>query len=139
VQKYLLQLPFLYFYPVQTFTKQERLCRAEEIDNLFISGDTLMCSPFRAVWLLSDKKQENPAQILIVAPKRNIAKAVDRNKIKRMIREAYRMNKATFYEALTPTKKHMQFALIYQLEKIVTYSVIVEKIKLVLLRLSKKI
>jgi len=133
------QRPFLYFYPVQTFTKQERLCRPEEIDNLFTSGKKLVCSPFLIVWLLSDKKQETSAQVLIVAPKRNIAKAVDRNKIKRMIKKAYRINKDAFYKALSPTKKQMQFALIYQLKEIVTYSVIEEKIKLVLLRLSKKI
>ena len=110
----------------------------KKIELLFRLGEK-KSSGFFECRCLSSSDDEGVFRFVVVAPKKNFPRAVDRNKIKRMIREAYRINKATFYEALHSTNTHMQFALIYQLEEIVAYSVIEEKIKLVLLRLSKKI
>jgi ribonuclease P protein component len=77
-----------------TFKKEERLCSKKLIEELFHNGSSFLLYPFRIVWLVHPLPAEVPAQVLINAPKRRFKKAVDRNLIKRRIREAYRLNKS---------------------------------------------
>lgn len=97
----------------QTFKKEERLCSKKIIKTLFESGSSLTVHPFRLVWLKTALKTKYPVQITISVPKKNIAKAVDRNKIKRQIRECYRKNKNILYEYLYNKDKQYAMALIY--------------------------
>lgn len=76
-----------------TFHKEERLCSSRLIDMLFSSGDRSTGSfPVRLVWCFLPDSEPVGVQVLISAPKRNFKHAVDRNRIKRQIREFYRMN-----------------------------------------------
>lgn len=76
-----------------TFSKDERLCSSKLIDRLFADGNRqISVFPVRLVWLLADDIEG--VQILISAPKRNFHHAVDRNRIKRQIREFYRTQSA---------------------------------------------
>jgi ribonuclease P protein component len=79
-----------------------------------------------------------PAQILISVPKQNLRKAIDRNKIKRRIREAYRINKGILYEALTERQQQMIFCITFTSKEILPSSLITEKIKLLLQRLRNE-
>lgn len=54
-----------------------------------------------------------PLQAMFVVPKRNFKRANDRNKLKRRMREAYRLNKNSVYEQLTPSGKQIIVAFIY--------------------------
>jgi ribonuclease P protein component len=73
-----------------TFKKEERLCSFKEIEELKIKGKPLFVHPFKTSWM---KTAGGTNKILILAPKRNFKKAVDRNLLRRRIREAYRKNK----------------------------------------------
>jgi ribonuclease P protein component len=78
---------------VQTFSKNERLINKVIIDKLFDSGKSFNNYPLKIIWL--ELKGEIPNnQILFTVPKRLFKKAVDRNKLKRLMREAYRKNKS---------------------------------------------
>ena len=73
-----------------TFPKSNRLCSKILIDQLFKSTNVLKCYPLLCSWLEDDSVPNH--QILIVVPKRLFKKAVDRNRIKRQLREIWRLN-----------------------------------------------
>lgn len=73
-----------------TFTKAERLCSKSEIEELFTKGSHFYLYPFKVVYEL---RQEHGVKVLFSVPKRNFKRAVDRNRIKRLMREGYRLNK----------------------------------------------
>ena len=77
-----------------TFKKSERLCSRLLMDRLF-QGDSLTVSayPFRAVFLPVDQSEQQGVSVLISVPKKRFHDAIDRNRVKRQIREAYRKNK----------------------------------------------
>ena len=76
-----------------TFKKEERLSKEKIIQELFDTGSSFYLYPFK-VFFLRNRDGEYPFhQILISVSKKNFKKAVDRNLIKRRIREGYRLNK----------------------------------------------
>ncbi|MDR1055873.1 MAG: ribonuclease P protein component [Prevotellaceae bacterium] len=110
------------------FTKKERLCSQKLINQLFVEGKGLYYFPFRLVYSLTEKKEENtPVQIVISVPKRNHKHAVKRNILKRRIREAYRKKKHRFYANL-PLGCTINLMLIYVSSTISTYGEIESKL-----------
>lgn len=75
----------------QKFGKEERLCSFNEINNLIKTGESFFTGSFRVVYLRSEGGGKD--KILVSVPKRNFKRAVDRNLLKRRIREAYRKNR----------------------------------------------
>ena len=96
----------------QTFNKQERLKSRKLIQQLFAEGESLNAFPLRLLYLPSDHGSPYKIQAGVTFSKRNFKKAVQRNRIKRLLREAYRKNKEIVY-ASENTKKHI-FMFIYQ-------------------------
>jgi len=121
----------------QTFAKDERLCRKLLISKLFQEGKSFYLHPFRVLFMVERIPVDVPVQILISVPKQNLKKAVDRNKIKRRIREAWRMNKYMLYEQLTERQQQMAVSIIYTASEILPSDQIREKIILILLRLRE--
>ena len=88
------------------FSKEERLCSRSLIEKLF-NGDrakSVMSFPLRAVYMTEEQGDARVrAKILVSVPKKNFKHAVDRNRVKRQIREAYRKNK-TILDGVLPDK-----------------------------------
>ena len=76
-----------------TFKKTERLSLQREIDGLFKQGGAFISYPLRIVYLKQKPLSGEKISVLISVPKRKIKLAVDRNRLKRLIREAFRLNK----------------------------------------------
>jgi ribonuclease P protein component len=118
-----------------TFPKKEKLCGEIRIGRLFAEGEAFIAYPLRVVYKFSEEREDSGVKILISVPKKKIKKAVHRNRIKRQIREAYRLNKAVLLESCLNNDKSLQIAVTYLSEKLPEYEVIEDKIKLTLTRL----
>ncbi len=96
------------------FPKREHLKSKSVIDNLYAKGSSVTAFPLRAVFLSSPAENSTPtATILISVAKRRFRHAVDRNLMKRRIREAYRLNKISFVEEIQKSGKQMAIAILY--------------------------
>ena len=82
-----------------TFRKQERLTGEIRIKELFEKGEFLLSYPFRVGYVVAPKS-DVPVKVVISVPKKRFKRAVNRNRIKRLIRESYRLNKKSLYELL---------------------------------------
>ena len=83
-----------------TFPKEEHLCSKKRIEQLFNrKNPSLGVYPLRLTWVATPARTTAPPQVLITVPKRAFKRAVDRNRLKRLVREAYRLNKHLFTEA----------------------------------------
>lgn len=76
-----------------TFKKEERLCSKKLLEQLFSNGSSFLVYPFKINFLLNDAVSVPQVQVLVIVSKRRFKRAVDRNRIKRLIKEAYRLNK----------------------------------------------
>lgn len=91
-----------------TFKKKEKLKSQKAIARLFREGQAFHLFPFRWVWVEAGDAP-HPVQVAVSVSKRKFKRAVDRNRIKRLVREAWRLNKAGFYEKLGPHHFHIMF------------------------------
>ena len=91
-----------------TFSKKERIVSNKLMETLFEKGDSQVVTafPLKAVYLPIDKPQGGtPAQVLISVPKKRFKHAVDRNRVKRQVREAFRHHKEMIYEHIAIDKQ----------------------------------
>ena len=121
----------------QTFSKEERLCSHRMISLLFSTGQTFHVKPFRVTWMRQSSAASSPVQVLISVPKYNFHKAVERNLIRRRMREAYRLNKQILSACLAGTGNQVVFCMTYTAKEIMDYDLIQGKIILLLQRLKE--
>ena len=81
--------------------KVERLSGKSSIQHLFRKGRRFRIDPFSVIWILRTESAEIPVRFGISVSKKISKKAVERNKIKRQVREAYRTTKQALSEQLT--------------------------------------
>lgn len=100
---------------INNFEKEERLCSKKFLTGLFQSGSSFLIYPFRVTWLVTpDSNQKTPVQVVIAVPKKRFKSSVDRNQIKRRIKEAYRLNKEELlYPVLDLQNKKILLAISY--------------------------
>lgn len=123
-------------FPVSTkFRKQERLSSEIVIGKLFKSNDTLFTFPFKIFYLIAPE-QSVVDQVVISVSKRSFKRAVDRNLLKRRIREAYRLNKCLLYK--DSESPFFNFAIVYVAKKILPFQEIDSKLKLILTELGTR-
>ena len=111
-----------------SFPKEERLRSKKLIAELFRNGSSFNMYPLRFVFLKSDSNSSQFPQILISVSKKYFKKAVDRNRIKRQIREAYRLNKHQLL--LSGTCKIQVLGVIYIGKEKTSFQVIQKKLNL---------
>ncbi len=119
-----------------TFKKQEKLKKSKLIEQLFAQGKSLTVYPVKLIYLEIDHESPYKIQAGVTVSKRNFKKAVDRNRIKRLLREVYRKNKFVIYDSEN-TKKHI-FMFIYLGKKEFDYHVLEDKMKLLLQEFIQK-
>ncbi len=84
----------------QTFQKSERLKSKKLIESLFQNGTKKNYFPLKVFVFPQSSNVPFPIKLLVSVPKRNMKRAVKRNRIKRLIRESWRLNKNHLYQRL---------------------------------------
>lgn len=104
-----------------------------QISDLFEKGETFLVYPIKVVWAFSQEDQESPVRIAFSVSRRNFKKAVSRNRIKRKMKEAYRLNKHIINSLLTEQK--IRCIMIFIAREDLPYDVIAKGIRSALVRL----
>jgi ribonuclease P protein component len=110
-----------------TFNKNERLCSKKLIDLLFAEGKSFLSHPYRISFLETELNTEYPCQVVFIVSKKRYKRANQRNKTKRLMREAYRLNKPEFYDNLSKKNKHIILSVNYVAPEIHSYKDIEQK------------
>jgi len=122
-----------------TFSKSEHLCGEKRITRLFTQGDAFIAYPLRVVFIIEPRKDDEPASILVSVPKKRFKRAVKRNRLKRLMREAYRLNKQLILEKLNVKQLQIHLAFNYVSDNELDFIAIEKKMKISLGRLIDKI
>ena len=119
-----------YFYK-----KEDRLNSRKTIEKLFSKGNSFSNYPFKVIWL-----PENTNAVLqagIGVSSRHFKKATDRNRIKRLMREAYRLQKIILQDHLEFNKVRLSIFILYTGKELPEYKILYEKFGIILNRLIK--
>ena len=104
-----------------TLSKEERLYRKRGFEQLLSQGESFVSYPLRVVYVFREREEgEFPARVAVSVSKKRFKRAVKRNRVKRLVKEAYRLNKPEFY-AILPDKKTVDILFIYLEGSLVEY------------------
>ncbi|TNF23657.1 MAG: ribonuclease P protein component [Bacteroidetes bacterium] len=120
-----------------TFGKTEKLCSRTVINELFRVGRSFSVHPIRVV-MLQKEESDATAKLLISVPKKRFRKAVDRNHVKRLIRETYRLNKGKLMEKWSTDGKYFALAFVYIGTDIPSYADLNEAMNRIVEKLNSK-
>ena len=125
-----------------TFSKKERVVSRKLMDALFQSGNSksVVAFPLRVVYLYTERAEgEEPAQVLVSVSKRHFKHAVDRNRVKRQIREAYRLTKHVVMETMDAhSEKRLVMAFIWLTNEKYPSARVKEAVEKTLSRIAEK-
>ena len=122
-----------------SFPKSERLYKKKAIQELFDKGSSFYLYPFKVFFLPNRDRQYPYHQILISVSKKNFKKAVDRNRIKRLTREAWRLQKNELSEKIKITQKRLNVFFIYTGKELPDFATVKGKVAVALKKLADKI
>jgi ribonuclease P protein component len=122
-----------------SFPKSEHLCGDKRIGLLFTLGDAFIAYPLRVVYLIAPKKDVEFASVMVSVPKKRFKRAVKRNRLKRLMREAYRLNKQPLVALLKENDLQLHVAFNYVSDDELDFVAVEKKMKVALQRLMDKI
>ena len=122
------------------FPKSEHLCGEKNLTRLFTQGKAFIAYPLRVVYLFEDRKDTDEiARIVVATSKKRHKRAVDRNRLKRLMREAYRLNKHDFCAALQEKNKQAFVAFHYVADEKLSFAEVEKKMKKALEKIINEI
>ena len=120
-----------------SFKPEERLKHTKLIDQLFKEGTTIVAYPLRFLYLTFESGTLSQSKAGFSAPKRTFKRAVDRNLIKRRMREAYRLQKSNYYQFAEESGIIYAGMFIYVAKEILVYEEIDKAVTKVLTKWKK--
>ena len=119
--------------------KYERICKDNDIQALFDKGEGFSVYPFRVVFLFRhDESRPITVRLLVSVSKKRFHHAFKRNRVKRLVRETWRRNKAPLYEICERDNISLDVALVYTATVIHSYEEVFEKTRKAVNELIKK-
>lgn len=121
-----------------TYSKSEKLKSRKLLNQVFAAGKSLNVYPIKITYLLEEIDSRSKVQMGVGASSRHFKKAVQRNRIKRLLRESYRLEKNNLLELL-PAKKQLTAFLLFIGKDLSETELIPQKMQLVLDKLANSI
>ncbi|MBR3716733.1 MAG: ribonuclease P protein component [Bacteroidaceae bacterium] len=121
-----------------TLRKPERLSKKKIIEKMFQGGESRSFTifPLRIVFMPA-QEQEVPLSMMVSVSKRHFKRAVKRNRVKRLVREAWRLQKQPLAHLLAAQQKPLAVVLIYLADELPTYATIEQRVQTAILRLCE--
>lgn len=111
-----------------TFRKHERLTGRDRIEAVVKDGRSVHEAPIRLTGLVMPLEPNTTAQVAFAIPKRHVRLATQRNRIRRQMREVYRLHKEQWYDRLRAANKQCAWLFVYQSATPLPYAGLKEKI-----------
>lgn len=129
-----------------TLGKDERLKSRKQIEKLFAEGKSFVVSPFRVYFIVNsdpdnyrESIENSSLQFGVGVSTKNFKRAVDRNRIKRLTREAWRLQKKEMKEKAKATQKQLNVFFIYTGKELPDFATVNDKVAIALKKLAGKI
>jgi ribonuclease P protein component len=126
-----------------TLGKEERLKSRKQIENLFDKGKSFVVARFRIYYIINSEvpiqRGESGLKFGVGVSAKNFKKAVDRNRIKRLTREAWRLQKNDIKEKVGETQRQLNVFFIYTGKELPDFTTVKDKVAIALKKLSDKI
>ena len=120
-----------------TLPKTERLCSKKQIEDLYLHGQRLWVFPYHVCWMRRDSDTTPTAQVLISVSKKRFRHAVDRNRVKRLTRECWRLHKPQLLQLMQQTGCALTLSLSYAHNEILDYHSLFHRMDKVVERLEE--
>ena len=122
-----------------TFKKEERLYGHAALENVYTKGKHLHSNAIKIIFTEVSQNNQPACRVVFSVPKRSFKKAVDRNLIKRRMREVYRNHKHILYQHLEAKQKQIHIYFIYTSKQIIEFDELKENIMQALQLLASKV
>ncbi len=119
------------------FSKQEKLTGETTVNELFLKGNSFIAYPVRVVWTSSNLEETSSLKILMSVPKKKLKHAVDRNRVKRLMREAYRLHKQSLALHVVEQGLQLKVAFVWIPNEVLDYAKVERKVVDALAKLQK--
>jgi ribonuclease P protein component len=121
-----------------SYNKTEKLKSRKMLNELFTSRRSFSVFPVKVFYILPETKEKN-IQVGVGVSAKNFRKAVERNRIKRLLRECYRLNKLPLYATVESKQKAVGVFFLYIGKEMPEYTMLNEKMKTALTKLEELI
>lgn len=122
-----------------TYPRSEKLKSRKVLNTLFTGGKTISVFPVKLFWIPATHAADQSIQAGVGVSARHFAKAVDRNRIKRLLREGYRLNKQPLLTALKTHEKQIAVFFLYIGKELPDQVMLTEKMQQALTKLEEQI
>lgn len=123
-----------------TYQKKDKLKSRKQTQQLFSKGQSINAFPIKLIYTIEEvNASEALLQAGVAAPSRTFRKAVQRNRVKRLLREGYRLEKPAFIASAALQNKRVNLFFLYIDSVVLSQEIIQEKIKLALTKLHDKL
>jgi len=122
-----------------TLGKNERLRSRKQIEKLFANGKSLVVNPFRVYYTIAIDSKESGVQFGIGISSKNFKRAVDRNRIKRLTKEAWRLQNIELKEKIKTAGNQLNVFFIYTGKDLPGFKIVKDKVAVALKKLVGKV
>jgi len=122
-----------------SYNKKEKLKSRSQLEAIFASGKTFSVFPLKVFFLETGTAQTENVKVGVGVSARHFKKAVQRNRIKRVLREAYRLEKQSLQQQLIEQQKQIAVFFLYIDKEMPAFEVVRDKMKDCLSKLQSKL